>query len=36
MVGLSRARDHGQMELKPVEEMITNGKNDQILQMEER
>ena len=36
MVGLSGARDHGKMELKPMEETITNGKNDEILQTEER
>ena len=29
MAGLSRERDHGKMELKPAQEMITNGKNDE-------
>ena len=27
MVGLSGLKDHGKMELKPVQEMITDGKN---------
>ena len=36
MVGLSRAREHGKMELKPTQEMITNGKNDVKLQTEAR
>ena len=36
MVGLSRARDHGKMESKPVEEMIKNGKNDERLQTKAR
>ena len=36
MVGLLGARDHGKMESKLVEETITNGKNDERLQMEAR
>ena len=36
MVGLSGARDHGKMESRPAQEMITNGKNDVKLQAEAR
>ena len=36
MVGLSGARDHGQMDSRLAQEMITNGKNDVKLQTESR
>ena len=36
MVGLSGAREHGQMKSIPTQETITNGKNDIKLQTEER
>ena len=36
MVGLSGARDHGKMESRIGQEMITNGKNDIKLQTEAR
>ena len=36
MVGLSGDEDHGKMESKTTQEMITSGNNDVKLQAEER